>query len=75
MTHRRLRNALYILAAAGLAAVLVSPPVSAIETTAREAFLIDATTGRVLLDKNSDVSMPPASMSKIMTSFMVLERL
>ena len=75
MTRRRLRNALSILAAAGLAAVLASPPVSAIETTAREAFLIDATTGRVLLDKNSDVSMPPASMSKIMTSYMVFERL
>ncbi|MCH9012997.1 MAG: D-alanyl-D-alanine carboxypeptidase [Proteobacteria bacterium] len=75
MTHRRLRNALSILAAAGLAAVLASPPVSAIETTAREAFLVDATTGRVLLDKNSDVSMPPASMSKIMTTYMVFERL
>ena len=75
MTHRRLRNALSILAAAGLAVVLASPPVSAIETTAREAFLVDATTGRVLLDKNSDVSMPPASMSKIMTTYMVFERL
>ena len=75
MTRRRLRNALSILAAVGLAAVLASPPVSAIETTAREAFLIDATTGRVLLDKNSDVSMPPASMSKIMTIYMVFERL
>ncbi len=75
MTHRRLRNALSILAAAGLAAVLASAPVSAIETTAREAFLVDATTGRVLLDKNSDVSMPPASMSKIMTTYMVFERL
>ena len=75
MTHRRLRNALSILAAAGLAAVLASPPVSAIETTAREAFLVDATTGRVLLAKSSDVSMPPASMSKIMTTYMVFERL
>ncbi len=75
MTHRRLRNALSILAAAGLAAVLVSPPVSAIETTAREAILVDATTGRVLLERDSEVSMPPASMSKIMTSYMVFERL
>ncbi len=75
MTHRRLRNALSILAAACRVAVLASPPVSAIETTAREAFLVDATTGRVLLDKNSDVSMPPASMSKIMTSYIVFERL
>ncbi len=75
MTHRRSRNAFSIVAAACLAAVLASPPVSAVETTAREAFLVDATTGRVFLDKNSDVSMPPASMSKIMTSYLVFERL
>jgi D-alanyl-D-alanine carboxypeptidase (penicillin-binding protein 5/6) len=54
---------------------LVTTPAAAIETTAREAFIVDATTGRVLLDKNADASMPPASMSKIMTTYMVFERL
>ncbi len=75
MTHRSLRTALLGLAVAGLAALLGAPPVWAVETTAREAFLIDATTGRVLLEKDADVSMPPASMSKIMTTYMVFERL
>jgi D-alanyl-D-alanine carboxypeptidase (penicillin-binding protein 5/6) len=75
MTHRSLRIALLGLAAAGLAALLGAPPARAVETTAREAFLIDATTGRVLLEKNADVSMPPASMSKIMTTYVVFERL
>ena len=51
------------------------PPAAAIETQAREALLLDAQTGAVLFDKNSEVSMPPASMSKIMTAFMVFERL
>ena len=46
-----------------------------IETSASNAFLIDADTGAVLLDKNADVPMPPASMSKIMTVYMILERL
>ena len=75
MTHRSLRTALLTLAVAGLAALLGAPPVWAVETTAREAYLIDATTGRVLLEKDADVSMPPASMSKIMTTYMVFERL
>ncbi len=48
---------------------------NAIETKAREAFLIDQGTGTVLLGKNADVPMPPASMSKIMTVFMIFEAL
>ena len=48
---------------------------AALETQAREALLMDAATGAILLDKNSEVSMPPASMSKIMTAYMVFERL
>ncbi len=50
-------------------------PARAIETAAAHALLIDSKTGRVLIDKESDVAMAPASMSKLMTVFMVLERL
>lgn len=46
-----------------------------IETAAREAYLIDAQTGAVMLDKNGNERMPPASMSKIMTIYMLFERL
>jgi D-alanyl-D-alanine carboxypeptidase (penicillin-binding protein 5/6) len=46
-----------------------------IESRAREAFLVDFETGSVLLDKNSDTLMPPSSMSKLMSSVMVFERL
>tara|TARA_Y100001936_G_scaffold226956_1_gene246802 strand:+ start:134 stop:1291 length:1158 start_codon:yes stop_codon:yes gene_type:complete len=46
-----------------------------IETTARHAVLYDMTTDTILLDKASDVPMPPASMSKLMTVYMVFERL
>jgi D-alanyl-D-alanine carboxypeptidase (penicillin-binding protein 5/6) len=48
---------------------------AAFETTAREAILIDDTTGAVLMEKNADQLMPPSSMSKIMTVYMVFERL
>ena len=46
-----------------------------IETPAREAFMIDSETGTVLLNKNGAVSMPPASMSKMMTLYMLFEQI
>ncbi|TVR99207.1 MAG: D-alanyl-D-alanine carboxypeptidase [Rhodospirillales bacterium] len=61
-----------------LALLVVAVPASAmptIDTAARHAILIDTTTGAVLLEKDADVPIPPASMSKIMTAFMVFERL
>ena len=63
----------FVLAAALPAA---APAVAAtIETQAEEAFLVDFDTGAVLLNKNADVQMPPSSMSKMMTAFMVFDRL
>jgi D-alanyl-D-alanine carboxypeptidase (penicillin-binding protein 5/6) len=49
--------------------------VSALETKARTALVIDFSTGTVLLEKNADLSLPPASMSKLMTLNMVFEAL
>src|SRR5690606_17555033 len=46
-----------------------------IETAAREAYIFDINTGAVLLEKNADELMAPASMSKLMTTYMVFERL
>lgn len=62
------------LATALIGSVFVTSS-DAIETTAREAYMIDVKTGYVLLSKDSDVSMPPASMSKLMTLYLVFERL
>ena len=44
-------------------------------TIAPTAILVDGTTGTVLLEKNVDEPLPPASMSKLMTVLMVFERL
>ena len=55
--------------------IALSSPVSAIETAAKQAILIDMTTGAVLFEKNADERMPPSSMSKIMTVYKVFERL
>lgn len=45
------------------------------ETSARAAFVLDVTTGTVLLEKEADVPLPPASMSKLMTIYMAFEAL
>ncbi len=55
------------------AAVLLAGPVRAFETPARAAFVMDMTTGTVLLNKNADEALPPASMSKLMTLYMAFE--
>jgi len=47
----------------------------ALETLAQAAILIDAGSGSVLFEKNADQRVPPASMSKIMTAYLVFERL
>lgn len=60
------------LAAFPLPAAQAAP---AIDTQAEEAFLVDFETGAVLLDKNGDAPMPPSSMSKMMTTYIVFERL
>ncbi|HUK11607.1 MAG TPA: D-alanyl-D-alanine carboxypeptidase family protein [Stellaceae bacterium] len=46
-----------------------------IDTKARNAIIVDFDTGAVILDKNADEPMPPASMSKIMTAYLVYEAL
>jgi len=46
-----------------------------VDTKAREAIVVDAHTGVVLLDKNADARMPTSSMSKVMTIYMLFEDL
>ncbi|WP_299733045.1 D-alanyl-D-alanine carboxypeptidase family protein [uncultured Tateyamaria sp.] len=62
-----------ILAAAALAIPLTAMSVDAFDTRAAAAYVIDHTTGTVLLNKNADEPLPPASMSKLMTLYMAFE--
>jgi D-alanyl-D-alanine carboxypeptidase (penicillin-binding protein 5/6) len=50
-------------------------PSNAFETEASGAYVLDVTTGTVLLNKNGDQSLPPASMSKLMTLYMLFDAL
>ncbi|TCL08252.1 D-alanyl-D-alanine carboxypeptidase (penicillin-binding protein 5/6) [Shimia isoporae] len=57
----------------GLALLLTAVQAQAFETKARAAYVVDQTTGTVLLAKNADDAIPPASMSKLMTLYMAFE--
>ncbi len=69
MFHRlRLALPILMLFAAAL-------PARAFETAATAAWVYDMTTKTVLMDKNADQPVPPASMSKLMTINMLFEAL
>ncbi|WP_299363875.1 D-alanyl-D-alanine carboxypeptidase family protein [uncultured Paracoccus sp.] len=54
-------------------AAVWTPAARAFDTNAREAWVFDVPTGTVLMDKNADTPQPPASMSKLMTLYMLFE--
>ncbi|MFI0394804.1 D-alanyl-D-alanine carboxypeptidase family protein [Paracoccus jiaweipingae] len=54
---------------------LLAPMAHAFDTNARAAWVYDMTTGTVLMQKNADEALPPASMSKLMTVYMLFEAL
>ena len=50
-------------------------PLGPLDTLARHALIVDFETGATLLEKDADIPMPPASMSKLMTAYVVFEKL
>ncbi len=59
----------------GLVVLTASPAAAAFETRAASAIVVDFNTGTVLLEKEADIPLPPASMSKLMTLNMLFEAL
>jgi D-alanyl-D-alanine carboxypeptidase (penicillin-binding protein 5/6) len=73
---------LVALPLAGLAAFaflatssIVAAKAATIDTTATEAYVLDYETGAVLLDKNAETQIQPASLSKLMTIYLLFEAL
>ncbi len=61
-----------------VSSMIISAPSRAediFETNAEAALLLDLETDQVLFEKNADRQIPPASMSKLMIAYMVLEQL
>ena len=67
--------ALCFCVSGALIAALQPRPATAVDTEAQQFILMDAGTGMVLAEKNADEPMYPASMSKIMTLYVVFEHL
>ena len=59
----------------GLANMAWHATAAEILTPAKQAHITDFESGKVLFAKNAEVSMKPASMAKIMTVFVVFNRL
>ena len=53
----------------------MSNSVQAFETSARQTVVIDLQTGATLFDKDANTAMYPASMTKMMTAYLLFERL
>ncbi|MDD8023626.1 MAG: D-alanyl-D-alanine carboxypeptidase [Paracoccaceae bacterium] len=63
-----------LLAVIGLA-IVAALPARAFETRASAAWVYDLSSQTVLLEKNADIPLPPASMSKLMTVNLLFEAL
>ncbi|MEQ9200044.1 MAG: D-alanyl-D-alanine carboxypeptidase family protein [Rhodospirillales bacterium] len=55
--------------------LFAATPSVALDTAAQQAIMIDAETGAVLFEKNPDELMPPSSMSKMMTIYMLYSKI
>ena len=64
-----------LFAAALALALSALPALAAFETRATAAWVYDMTNDTVLYAKEADVPLPPASMSKVMTLYMLFEAL
>ena len=72
MTNQFRRATFWSLA---LACIVAVTSAAALESPAKRILLLDATTNTVLFEKRADEPAPPASMSKLMTLYMLFERL
>ena len=62
-----------VIICAAFLSICLGSQLYSFETKARAAYVFDKTSGTLLLSKNSDLPLPPASMSKLMTLYMTFE--
>ncbi len=62
-------------AQAGPSANAAATPLGPMDTSAQWAFITDFNTGATLLDKQADLQMPPSSMTKLMTAYIIYGKL
>jgi D-alanyl-D-alanine carboxypeptidase (penicillin-binding protein 5/6) len=60
---------------AAFTVIVLAGPLLAFDTRAGAAYVYDQSTGTVLMSKDADTPRPPASMSKLMTIYMLFDAL
>ena len=78
LRKRWLQLITYILLFSIVSMMVVAPVAQAVailqpDIKAQSAILLEAKTGKILFEQNADTSLPTASMSKMMTEYLVLE--
>ncbi|WP_394219045.1 serine hydrolase [Halobacillus trueperi] len=76
MTQRlKTSMALMVALLMGFFAVSMNPghTYASVDVGAESAILVDAETGKILFEKEADLTLPPASMTKMMTEYLVME--
>src|SRR5699024_2100741 len=73
-----IRNGLYLPLLVLMIIGLIAQPFvvqakSSVDITSESAILVDADTGKIIYAKNSDMALPPATMPKMMTEYLVWE--
>jgi D-alanyl-D-alanine carboxypeptidase (penicillin-binding protein 5/6) len=68
-----LKSSVRLIAMGGLVLSLSTLSAAAFDTKARAAYVVDQKTDTVLLAKNAEQPLPPASMSKLMTLYVAFE--
>ncbi|WGV60158.1 D-alanyl-D-alanine carboxypeptidase family protein [Brevibacillus brevis] len=74
LTGLFLSVAVFATAMGGMVSKVEAAPVASqanLQLEAKSAILVEASTGKVLYSKDPDVALPPASMSKMMTEYLV----
>lgn len=69
----QIMRAVALVAALAMAAPALAEPLQ--DTPAKAALVVDLSSGATLIEKNADEHLPPASMLKLMTLYMVFEAL
>jgi D-alanyl-D-alanine carboxypeptidase (penicillin-binding protein 5/6) len=69
----RILSAIKVITTTACLSICLFSQAYSFDTKARAAYVIDHTSGTILLSKNSDLPLPPASMSKLMTLYMTFE--
>ncbi|MEW6724347.1 MAG: D-alanyl-D-alanine carboxypeptidase family protein [Bacillota bacterium] len=69
-----LKRSLQVMAIGLLLVVLsVTPASASVKLQSRAAILMEASSGKIIFEKDADLELPPASLAKIMTMLLVME--